>query len=779
MTPMRRPAAQDGARRGNAVILVLMLTFALAALAASAIMLSSGARNVAKFHNTEQDLRYTADAGLTLGVSDLENNPYRLPSSGYIQLATNTPMLAADSTPVPGMTYNTWAGPTGSASRQLGRFVTVVTQANDTMHKRSFVRREEFVEETFAKFAYYSEQENGICFGSGDRLTGPIFSNSAISSCSGQKAEFMDSVETASTFTNGNPSIDTLYKPPARQNMAPINLPSTSKLVTLFTLAGTGSTLFDAGYTQNAQTDSTAKVKQRLEFVAYRVHTTDPDSTVPGSGFVRYYAVDRSGVFMNTYYTTAAKQDSAQSSYLRAGLEHRPDPKNCGDWHYVRTENPATGATGYEWEFFPAWAHGESWFQKILLLGDAENTISFPTGAAQYYPTTGSQDTTWTKVSATNSPGWQGFMNILRYGQAGHSNIPTKPGPTYTWWPAAGTQPTATCYPGGDPHLAAVERMGPIQAGLPGYVSPAAPRANSPETVTSYQWMKGGTDTTWTPAGTLGHWVIYPATIAAFTPTFKAAHPDYAYLFPTDTILNSNFKGVIAVYGSVGISGNVNGHVTVYTDGSAALIDNLRLTTSTGDTTCQHGMGIVAGQYILPADNAINLEQHVQKATAVPAAPDIYVSLRQIHGGPIANDLYVQSTVMALKSWGAESLSPDSTYDAAGLANVGGAGTSSGPAQCLGSYYVRGCVFVFGSIIQQGRVTINGCGGTQTGLSSNNYNSGWGCGYAKQYTYDQCAVVNPLPYFPTTGRYSVNKYYEDDPTKFDVAALFKALAPPP
>ena len=103
MSSMRRPAAQHGERRGNAVILVLLLTFALAALAASAMMLSAGARNVSKFHNTEQDLRYTADAAIALGVSDLENNPYRLPTTGYIQLASNGAMLQADSTPVPGM----------------------------------------------------------------------------------------------------------------------------------------------------------------------------------------------------------------------------------------------------------------------------------------------------------------------------------------------------------------------------------------------------------------------------------------------------------------------------------------------------------------------------------------------------------------------------------------------------------------------------------------------------------------------------------------------------
>lgn len=748
MTPMRRPATQVSERRGNAVILVLLLTFALAALAASALMLSSGARNVVKFHNTEQDLRYTADAALNLGVSDLENNPYRLPTSGYIQLATNGQLAEADSAPVGGIQYNLWAGLTGSASLQHGRFVTLVTQVNDSSHHRSFVRREEFVEETFAKFAYYSEQENGICFGSGDRLTGPIFSNSAISSCSGQKAEFMDSVETASTFTNGNPSIDTLYKPPARQYMTPISLPSTSKLATLYTLATAGGTLFDAGYTENANTDSTSELKQRIEFVAWRTSTTATDSTVPGSGFVKYYAINKTSAWWGNHYP-AAQQDTAESSYLRAGLTHHANVLNCGDWHYVKND-----AGGYEWDFFPAFVHNLPYYKAIFLKGDPDSTFTIATA-----------DTTlayWATATGQTE-----FKNILKRGLVpANDTIPSTPSGFIGTWITTASYPTATCFAGGDPHLASVERHGSTNA----LYTALRPLLSGRDTMP--QWQKGGNDTSFTTVGMLGTWSTFGST-PGYPAFFKTAHPDYAQMFPIDSVWNSSFTGVIAIYGSVGVSGNVNGHITVYTDGSAGMIDNLRLTTSTGDTSCTHGMGIVAGKNILTADNGINMEQHVGPTTD-------YVSLRQNNGGPISNDLYVQSTVMALTSWGAEQLTPDSTYNYDGTLYYGvGAGTSGGPAECLGSYYIRGCVWIWGSIIQYGRVTINGCGGDISALPATGYNTNWACGYAKQYQYDQCAVVNPLPYFPTTGRYSPNAYYEDDPTKFNVANLFAALAPPP
>ena len=40
-----------------------------------------------------------------------------------------------------------------------------------------------------------------------------------------------------------------------------------------------------------------------------------------------------------------------------------------------------------------------------------------------------------------------------------------------------------------------------------------------------------------------------------------------------------------------------------------------------------------------------------------------------------------------------------------------------------------------------------------------------GYGYIKRYSYDRCAVVNPPPYFPTTGRFQDNRYYELDPVR--------------
>src|SRR5579883_82394 len=700
-------SARPSARRGSAVFVVMIMTVALAALAGSAVLLTSGARLVSNYHNQERDLRYGGEAALQDGISDLTNNPYVLPDSGYVQIASNAQLVAADAAPVPGVVYDLFAGPTGAASQQRGRFVTLVAIAKDTTRKRQFVRRVELNQETFARFAYFSVTENGICFGSNDRLNGPVFSDDVITTCgSPQKADFMDSVWTPQTFVNGNPGADTLYKGWTKV-AKPLQLPSTAKLAGLYPIAAASQTEF---FTPNTAADSLSVVKSRLEFDAYDLNA-DGDSTQAGEGFVKFYQVDeatKSLVPPPAGTWTAAQRDSVASSYLRSGLTRQHDGNNCGEFREVRND-----AGTLEWEFFPMAVHRTTWYKTIV--ADATGAgVPAAVSAANALEATGAHPQADT-VSLT----WVA-KHPARNGDPSHP---------------------PRCYAGGDPHLVAIERDTSAAAPLrnTGYWAPAG-------------WTygrRGGTETTFTGGDPLdpahptrmGHWQRWPgATPAAFTPAFKAAHPDWAYLFPIDKTYNSTFRGVVAVHGSVGVSGNVQGHITMYSDGSIGVVDNLRLTND-ADTACQHLMGMVAGRYILPMDNGIN----------VPAGDN--TTRLNMRGG--SSDLWVESTVFALQSWGVEGLVPDP-------------GTLFVPLQqpCSGQNYARGCLFVQGSIIQDARHTVNGGNGTTTGF-----------GYAKRYNYDNCSVVNPLPFFPTTGRFTINDYYESDPVHFSVAALFAALKP--
>lgn len=704
----RRSSASADARRGSAVFLVLIITVALAALAGSAVLLASGGSLVAGYHDQEHDMLYGAQAALQAGISDLNANPFALPASGYTQIASNAQLTAADGTPVPHVVYDLYAGPTGSPTQQQGRFVTVVAVAKDTARQRQFVRWVQLNQVSFSRFAYFSENENGICFGSGDRLNGPVFSNDVITTCaSPQKADFMDSVWTPQSFNNGNPPQDTLYDGWTKV-AKPLALPSTAKLATLFAIGAASNTSFT---TPNLNTDSTSKVLSRVEFDAYTVNG-NADSTYPGSGYVKFYQVDLAKAFIPPAVGawTAAQKDSVGIGYLRSGITRQHDANNCGEYRYVRNDNGVL-----EWEFFPISVHKTAWYNAIVLNAtDAAVPVAMRDSNIKETTVVGAHkpDDTISVVGMAKDPGRNGST----------ANPPR-------------------CFAGGDPHLAPSERD----------TTPAARKR------TGVQWgaqnwtygRRGGTDTTFTGGDVsdpthlsrMGHWLPWPGgTPAAFTAAFKTTHPDWKYLFPIDTMYNPAFRGVIAVHGSVAVSGTVNGHITLYSDGSVGIIDNLRLTND-ADTTCQHLMGIIAGTDILAMDNGIN----------APAGDN--TTRIQMRNG--SSDLWVESTVMALTSWGAEGLVAD-------------AGVLFVPLMqpCNSQNFARGCIHVQGSIIQNTRQGINGGNGTTTGY-----------GYEKQYNYDNCAVVNPLPDFPTTGQFTINNYFESDPSHFNVAALYTALAP--
>jgi len=779
MTSPRRHGTTARGRRGSALILVLMLTFALAALAGSAILLSSTASLSTKSREGEKDLRYAADAAVAVGESNVQMNPTALPNTGYTQLATNAAMLAADSTPVPGITYNLYGGITGSATRQNGRFVTLVAQAMDSARHRTFIRHIELAQESFAKFAYFSNNENGICFGSGDILYGPVFSNGDISTCSGQKATFDDSVGAHGTVTNGNPAADTFYKG-YKTGQPTITLPNTSALNGLFARAQVGNTKF---ISPNANTDSTGIVKSRLEFVAY--NTTNPsatDSTGPGEGFVKFYAINTNATYWSTNYATAHLRDSAEASYLRGGINHVADWHNCGDWHYVADSIPGSAPT-YSWQFFPAAIHDSAWFYNpatgngVALHGanygwwDGSGTAHwFSKDSVTGTPVAGSDSSFLVVNNAQHS--WLGANYLSEFSRLFTYRGAQNPANAWAVWLAVitpqrdgtPTSPEPACYPGGNPHLVAVERVKWRDTTVAGNGFNKG-----------YGW-KGGTDTTYTygvggpglqmPANNygVGSWSLWPIsspitypTNSTGTPslTWKQHHTDWPALFPLDSVYNPAFQGVVAVAGTTAISGNVDAHVTVYTDGSMGMIDNLRLVTDESDTLCKHGIGIVAGNDITAMDNAINVPQHWYPGDPSSSTGTNFVTLRS---GPFGGSLYVESTVMSLGSWGAEGLNADTNYVSSVLC------PASLPPDNI---YKRGCLYVFGSIIQNLRVTVNsGSGGTN------------GFGYSKRYQYDICAVKNPLPYFPTTGRLVLNKYYEHDPNHFDVAALYQALALP-
>ncbi|HEY5220457.1 MAG TPA: hypothetical protein VIJ16_11645 [Gemmatimonadaceae bacterium] len=278
----------------------------------------------------------------------------------------------------------------------------------------------------------------------------------------------------------------------------------------------------------------------------------------------------------------------------------------------------------------------------------------------------------------------------------------------------------ARCYLGGDPHLVAMARSTTI----------VDPKTGIDYTASAIH--KGGDDTTFTPVGTNGSWTLYsnsPSTIVS------AKRPDAKYLFPLSLSLNSKFKGVAYFNGTIGVSGKVRGRVTAYAhSGTIVLLDDILYATDPSLTTCADILGLIADNDVVLADNGINTPQNTN-----PGGANVYRSLDD------TQDMYIQAVTMALNS--SFRVENYSTGPTAALT-------------CQGASVGRGCLYVTGGIIQVTR----GAVGTSSGT-----------GFTKRYSYDACAGTDPPPYFPTTGRFTDNRYYEVNPIGFDVVKLYKSI----
>src|SRR4051812_23597530 len=227
-------------RRGIALVFVLIFVVAMAALAMSSIFMASNSTLLAKSYDKERSLKYAAEVALAVGKSRVNSDPttLQLPADSIFRvLMFKTFLNGADNQPLAGGVYvNIYVGPTGSTSGQSGRFSSIVAEARDGKGN-GFIRRLELAQESFAKFAYWSNSEsNGsttIFFNNNDELWGPVWSNDTISIGTGG-AIFHDEVGTAA-FIAGR-SYGT-YSKGYKEYQRPIPLPSTSTLATLGTIA--------------------------------------------------------------------------------------------------------------------------------------------------------------------------------------------------------------------------------------------------------------------------------------------------------------------------------------------------------------------------------------------------------------------------------------------------------------------------------------------------------------------------------------------------------------
>jgi hypothetical protein len=312
---MREPAAMNRIRgerteRGIALLTVLLVGFALSAIALASTMWILNAQLVQKSGERAAVLNDVAVAALEEGRSRITQTPALYPAFGHDTLDDGVTVQDANGVTIPGVRRWVYVGPDGVTSGQYGVFGTVISMVRDTFGNQ-VVRRLQINQESFAKYAYFTTIEGNIVFANNDQIWGPVHSNDQIEVHS-SGATFHNTVTTAASSIQGQ-GYGTFNGGPPKLSVPAIPLPTTAAFTALQTRAANGGMSFPGNTLGNGPGEASI----RLEFVALDLNA-DGDSTDSNEGFVRIY------------------QDNAQPWYVtgqRTGLANGQDIRrspNCG-----------------------------------------------------------------------------------------------------------------------------------------------------------------------------------------------------------------------------------------------------------------------------------------------------------------------------------------------------------------------------------------------------------------------------------------------------------------
>jgi hypothetical protein len=356
-TPIRSPRGPR-ARRGIALVVVILVMMAVAAIAAAASFLGLNTTLVATYHNRLSILESAADAGLEQARSGLNGIDSLYPDSGYVVFENGVAVTDASGSVIPGIQRWTYVGPSGITSGQYGIFGSIVTVVQDQVGNR-VVRRAETFQESFAKYAYFTDVEGSIVFGANDVLFGPVHSNDDIQiQAANPGATFWGQLKTSGVIVNrswGN------YNAGYVEGAPEIPFPETAELTKLLAQATAGGTNFTSSTAGNA-----GQASMRIEFVALDLNA-DGDSTDADEGFMKIYNVTSTA---NAWYVVADTAGNFGTNGLR-------DSRNCG-----HTLSSGTGNHAYFLTFDRHTGTSNASDQRIWAPNNGQNRYCYLGGAS-------------------------------------------------------------------------------------------------------------------------------------------------------------------------------------------------------------------------------------------------------------------------------------------------------------------------------------------------------------------------------------------------------------
>lgn len=321
------------ARRGSALVLVLLMTLAVAALAVAAIFMTSSAGLLSRFYDKERLFQLAAESGLQMALSRLRNDmDFTVADTGFVTLLPGVTVPDADGTPLVGVGVFVYAMTTGDTSSAGSRTVTLISRAYDSFGTRH-VRRMDVRLSSLSDFVLFADSmPSGESFGPAI-INGRVHSNGVLRSR--QNTVYQDSVTAVTSFSGSSVT----FAGDTASGWPELYFPRDSQYSGLATLAAAGN----LSYTPTRHS--------RLEFVAY---DADADGTVESTeGYARIFELDNDA-YVQLLEVNPGVWGSGNNA--RHAWNDFVIQRQCGAF-YLRSGR---------WHFFPVTTHHTSWAWTII-----------------------------------------------------------------------------------------------------------------------------------------------------------------------------------------------------------------------------------------------------------------------------------------------------------------------------------------------------------------------------------------------------------------------------
>lgn len=284
-----RRSAGSRSRRGFALLSVILVSVVATTIALALGTMAMSNSMIQGASERAMSVDDAALSGLEVARARLNARLDTVPATGYATIEDGVMISTGGSA----ITRSTWAARIGNADSlteggEYGVQAEVISRSVDA-NGNAAVRRALMYQQSFARYAYFTDvglNGNGsiLWFANGWTAQGPLHSNDSlyIFNSTYPQAIFRDEVTTAKGILNKDKGW--FLKPPPREGVARIELPSTAELNSLKSIANRAGYVFTPSFT----TGDTATVTMRLEFVAVDVNG-DGDTTDPDEGFFRVY----------------------------------------------------------------------------------------------------------------------------------------------------------------------------------------------------------------------------------------------------------------------------------------------------------------------------------------------------------------------------------------------------------------------------------------------------------------------------------------------------------